>query len=289
MAGFSPSRPPKQRDFSRLARCGRNPCPLWRSADSDSSKNPQPIDGQLAGKVALVTGGSRGIGAAIARRLASDGAAVSITYSNSSADADRVIEDMERAGGRGVAIRADCADAEAVKAAVGSTSKRFGGLDILVNNAAMFRRGRVDDFPREDIDRMLASNVRSLLVAIQESLRFMEKGGRIINIGSISSDYMPIPGVSVYAATKGAVTSMTRALARDLGSREITINNVQPGRIDTVMNPANGPMADQIRGSIARGRYGSGADIAGLVAWLASPDAAFITGTSLKVDGGTSA
>jgi 3-oxoacyl-[acyl-carrier protein] reductase len=196
-------------------------------------------EGQLAGKVALVTGGSRGIGAAIARRLASDGAAVSITYSNSSDDAERVIEDIERAGGRGVAIRADCADAEAVKAAVGSTSKRFGGLDILVNNAAMFRRGLIDDFPLEDIDRMLAINVRSLLVAIQESLRFMERGGRIINIGSISSDYMPIPGVSVYAATKGAVTSMTRALARDLGSREITINNVQPGRIDTVMNPAN--------------------------------------------------
>ncbi|MFM0176183.1 3-oxoacyl-ACP reductase FabG [Paraburkholderia sediminicola] len=246
-------------------------------------------NGRLAGKVALVTGGSRGIGAAIARRLASDGAAVSITYSNSSGDADRVIEDIERAGGRGVAFRADCADAEAVKAAVGSTSKRFGGLDILVNNAAMFRRGLIDDFPLEDIDRMLAINVRSLLVAIQESLRFMEKGGRIINIGSISSDYMPIPGVSVYAATKGAVTSMTRALARDLGSREITVNNVQPGRIDTVMNPANGPMADQIRGSIALGRYGSGDDIAGLVAWLASPDAAFITGTSLKVDGGTSA
>ncbi|MEA3123063.1 MAG: 3-oxoacyl-[acyl-carrier protein] reductase, partial [Caballeronia sp.] len=128
-------------------------------------------DGQLAGKVALVTGGSRGIGAAIARRLASDGVAVSITYSNSSADADHVIEDIERAGGRGVAIRADCADVEAVKAAVRSTSKRFGGLDILVNNAAMFRRGLIDDFPLEDIDRMLAINVRSLLVAIQESLR----------------------------------------------------------------------------------------------------------------------
>jgi 3-oxoacyl-[acyl-carrier protein] reductase len=246
-------------------------------------------NGQLAGKVALVTGGSRGIGAAIARRLASDGAAVSITYSNSSGDADRVIEDIGRAGGRGVAIRADCADVEAVKDAVGSTSKRFGGLDILVNNAAMFRRGLIDDFPLEDIDRMLAINIRSLLVAIQESLRFMVNGGRIINIGSVSSDYMPISGVSVYAATKGAVTSMTRALARDLGSRQITINNVQPGRIDTVMNPANGPMADQIRGSIALGRYGSGDDIAGLVAWLASPDAAFITGTSLKVDGGTSA
>jgi 3-oxoacyl-[acyl-carrier protein] reductase len=244
---------------------------------------------QLDGKVALVTGGSRGIGAAIARRLASDGAAVSITYSSSSDDADRVIEDIKGLGGRGVAIRADCADTEAVKAAVGLTSKRFGRLDILVNNAAMFRVGLIDDFSLEDIDQMLAINVKSLFVAIQESLRFMEKGGRIINIGSVSSDYMPIPGVSVYAATKGAVTSMTRALARDLGSREITVNNVQPGRIDTVMNPADGPMADQIRGSIALGRYGSCDDVAGLVAWLASPQAAFITGTSMKVDGGTSA
>jgi NAD(P)-dependent dehydrogenase (short-subunit alcohol dehydrogenase family) len=156
-------------------------------------------NGQLDGKVALVTGGSRGIGAAIARRLASDGAAVSITYSNSSDDADRVIEDIERLGGRGVAIRADCADTEAVKAAIGSTSKRFGGLDILVNNAALFRLGLIEDFPLEDIDRMLAINVRSLLVAIQESLRFMGKGGRIINIGSISSDYMPISGVPSHA------------------------------------------------------------------------------------------
>ena len=211
---------------------------------------------------------------------------MSITYSNSSDDANRVIEDIERLGGRDVAIRADCADTEAVKAAVGSTSKRFEGLDILVNNAAMFRLGLIDDFSLEDIDRMLAINVRSLLVAIQESLRFMGKGGRIIDIGSLSlslsSDYMPIAGASVYAATKGAVTSTTRALARDLGSREITINNVQPGRIDTVINPADGPMADEIRGSIALRGYGSGDDVAGLVAWLAGPEAAFVTGTSLK-------
>jgi 3-oxoacyl-[acyl-carrier protein] reductase len=230
-------------------------------------------NGKLDGKVAFVTGGSRGIGAAIARRLAAEGAAVSITYSSSSDDAEGVIGDME---GRGVAIRADSADAKAVKAAVASAANRFGRLDILVNNAAMFRIGLIDDFSLEHIDQMLAINVKSLFVAIQESLRFMEKGGRIINIGSVSSDYMPIPGVSVYAATKGAVASMTRALARELG-------------IDTLMNPANGPMADQIRGSIALGRYGSGKDVAGLVAWLAGPEAAFITGTSLKVDGGTSA
>jgi 3-oxoacyl-[acyl-carrier protein] reductase len=128
---------------------------------------------------------------------------------------------------------------------------RFARLDILVYNAAMFRVGLIDDFSLEDIDQVLAISVKSLFVAIQESLRFMGKGGRIINIGSVSSDYMPIPGVFVYAATKGGVTSMTWALARDVGSREITINNVQPGRIDTAMNPANGPMADQIRGSIA--------------------------------------
>lgn len=241
---------------------------------------------KLDGKVAFVTGGSRGIGAAIARRLANEGAAVAITYFSSKEDAESVIEDL---GTRGLAIRADSADAHAVKAAVATTARRFGRLDILVNNAAMFRIGLIDDFSLEHIDQMLAINVKSLFAAIQESLRFMEKGGRIINIGSVSSDYMPIPGVSVYAATKGAVASMTRALARDLGSRDITINNVQPGRIDTAMNPADGPMADRIRSSIALGRYGSGDDVAGLVAWLASPEAAFITGTNLKVDGGTSA
>lgn len=243
-------------------------------------------NGELDGKVAFVTGGSRGIGAAIARRLANEGATVAITYSNSKEDAESVIADL---GMRGLAIRADSADAHAVKAAVTTTAKRFGRLDILVNNAAMFRIGLIDDFSLEHIDQMLAINVKSLFAAIQESLRFMEKGGRIINIGSVSSDYMPIPGVSVYAATKGAVASMKRALARDLGSRDITINNVQPGRIDTAMNPADGPMADRIRSSIALGRYGSGDDVAGLVAWLASPEAAFITGTNLKVDGGTSA
>jgi 3-oxoacyl-[acyl-carrier protein] reductase len=243
-------------------------------------------NGRLDGKVAFVTGGSRGIGAAIAKRLANEGAAVAITYSNSKEDAESVIADL---GTRGLAIRADSADAHAVKAAIATTARRFGRLDILVNNAAMFRIGLIDDFSLEHIDQMLAINVKSLFAAIQESLRFMEKGGRIINIGSVSSDYMPIPGVSVYAATKGAVASMTRALARDLGSRDITINNVQPGRIDTAMNPADGPMADRIRSSIALGRYGSGDDVAGLVAWLASPEAAFITGTNLKVDGGTSA
>ncbi|WP_213779859.1 3-oxoacyl-ACP reductase family protein [Caballeronia sp. dw_276] len=243
-------------------------------------------NGKLDGKVAFVTGGSRGIGAAIARRLANEGAAVAITYFSSKEDAESVIADL---GTRGLAIRADSADAHAVKAAVATTARRFGRLDILVNNAAMFRIGLIDDFSLEHIDQMLAINVKSLFAAIQESLRFMEKGGRIINIGSVSSDYMPIPGVSVYAATKGAVASMTRALARDLGSRDITINNVQPGRIDTAMNPADGPMADRIRSSIALGRYGSGDDVAGLVAWLASPEAAFITGTNLKVDGGTSA
>jgi 3-oxoacyl-[acyl-carrier protein] reductase len=245
-------------------------------------------NGRLDGKVALVTGGSRGIGAAIARRLAHEGAAVSITYSTSTDEANGVIEDIARDGKKGIAIRADSGDAVAVKSAVGSTVERFGRLDILVNNAAMFRIGLIDEFALEDIDQMLAINVKSLFVAIQEALRFMGRGGRVINIGSVSSDYMPIPGVSVYAATKGAVASMTRALARDVGSRGITVNNVQPGRIDTAMNPADGPMADGIRASIALGHYGSSDDVAGLVAWLASAEARFVTGTNMKVDGGTS-
>ncbi len=245
--------------------------------------------GKLDGKAALVTGGSRGIGAAIASRLASEGAAVAITYSTSGDAANEVIGNIRRMGGTGIAIHADSGDAQAVKSAVVSAATEFGRLDILVNNAAMLRTGTIDEFSLDDFDQMLAINVKGPFVAIKESLRFMGKGGRIINIGSISSDYMPIPGVCVYAATKGAIASMTRALARDLGNAGITINNVQPGRIDTAMNPADGPIAERIRGSIALGHYGSSDDVASLVTWLASPEAAFVTGTSIKVDGGTSA
>ncbi|HVE08630.1 MAG TPA: 3-oxoacyl-ACP reductase family protein [Paraburkholderia sp.] len=246
-------------------------------------------NGKLQGKVALVTGGSRGIGAAIAQRFAREGAAVAITYTTSADDARQVVAAIRDSGGRALAIHADSGDTHAMQQAVRTTAGEFGNLDILVNNAAMFRTGLIDEFPLDDLERMLAVNVKGPFVAIKEALRFMRKGGRIINIGSVSSEYMPIPGVSVYAATKGAMTSMTRALARDLGTSGITINNVQPGRIDTAMNPADGPIADRVRGSIALGHYGEPEDIANMAAWLASPEAAFVTGTSIKVDGGTSA
>jgi 3-oxoacyl-[acyl-carrier protein] reductase len=246
-------------------------------------------NGKLPGKVALVTGGSRGIGAAIAQRFAREGAAVAITYTTSADDARQVVAAIRDSGGNALAIHADSGDTHAMQQAVRTTAGEFGNLDILVNNAAMFRTGLIDEFPLDDLERMLAVNVKGPFVAIKEALRFMRKGGRIINIGSVSSEYMPIPGVSVYAATKGAMTSMTRALARDLGASGITINNVQPGRIDTAMNPADGPIADRVRGSIALGHYGEPEDVANMVAWLASPEAAFVTGTSIKVDGGTSA
>jgi 3-oxoacyl-[acyl-carrier protein] reductase len=246
-------------------------------------------NGKLEGKVALVTGGSRGIGAAIAQRFARDGAAVAITYAASADDARQVVAAIHNTGGKALVILADSGDAHALQQAVRTTAAEFGSLDILVNNAAMFCTGVIDEFSLDDLDRMLAINVKGPFVAIQEALRFMPKGGRIINIGSVSSDYMPIPGVSVYAATKGAISSMTRALARDLGSAGITINNVQPGRIDTAMNPADGPIADRVRGSIALGHYGEPDDIANMAAWLASAEAGFVTGTSIKVDGGTSA
>jgi 3-oxoacyl-[acyl-carrier protein] reductase len=246
-------------------------------------------NGKLQGKTALITGGSRGIGAAIAQRFASEGAAVAITYTASADEARQVVAAIHDQGGKALALQADSGDTLALQQAVRATAQQFGSLDILVNNAAMFCTGVIDEFSLDDLERMLAVNVKGPFVAIKEALRFMGEGGRIINIGSVSSDYMPIPGVSVYAATKGAISSMTRALARDLGSRGITINNVQPGRIDTAMNPADGPIADRVRGSIALGHYGEPADIANMAAWLASAEAAFVTGTSIKVDGGTSA
>ncbi|MFZ6640572.1 3-oxoacyl-ACP reductase family protein [Undibacterium sp. TC4M20W] len=240
----------------------------------------------LAGKTALVTGGSRGIGAAIARKLATDGAAVAITYSSSAQQAEQLVADIRSTGGKALAIRADAQDADAVKQAVAKTVAEFGGLDILVNNAGALVAGSIADISMDDYQRLIAVNVTGVFVASQEAQRHMKEGGRIINIGSVNSDYVPVPGLSLYALTKGAVASFTRGLARDLGARGITVNNVQPGPVDTEMNPANGAFADTMRSYMATGKYGTGTQIASLVAYLASEDAAFITGANLKADGG---
>jgi 3-oxoacyl-[acyl-carrier protein] reductase len=243
----------------------------------------------LNNKSALVTGGSRGLGAAIAKRLAADGAAVAITYSESTAKADDVVRGIEAAGGRALAIKADGANEEAVRLAVTRTVQTFGGIDILVNNAGALAIGPIEKFSIEDFDRMIAVNIRGVFVATQEAARHMREGGRIIHIGSCNSDRIPFPGGSVYALTKGAVAAFTKGLARDLGPRGITVNNVQPGPTDTDMNPAVGEFGDLNRSFMALQRYANPDEIANFVAFVASPESSFITGASLLADGGYTA
>jgi 3-oxoacyl-[acyl-carrier protein] reductase len=243
----------------------------------------------LKNKVALVTGASRGIGAAIARRLAQDGAAVAITYSANPGKAAAVVDAIAKDGGRALSIQADSGDPAAVKHAVQKTVEEFGRIDILVNNAGITYLAPIGEFPEEEFERMLNVNVRGAFIATQEAVRHMGEGGRIIMIGSINSDYVPFSGGSVYALTKAALAGFTRGLARDLGPRGITVNNIQPGPVDTDMNPADGPFAQTVRGSIAVRRYGRGDEIAALVSHLAGPEGAYITGAQLKIDGGSTA
>jgi 3-oxoacyl-[acyl-carrier protein] reductase len=240
----------------------------------------------LAGKAALVTGGSRGIGAAIARRLAGDGAAVALTYTSGQAKAGEVVRAIESSGGKAVAIQADGADAQAVKNAVAETVRAFGRLDILVNNAGIVVIAPLDQVSLEDFDRLVALNIRGVFVATQEAARHMGEGGRIINIGSVNADRVPFGGISVYSMTKAAVAGLTRGLARELGQRGITINAIQPGPVETDLNPASGPFAETMKSFMALKRYGKPDEIAGVVAYLASPEAAFVTGASLTIDGG---
>ncbi|MFN6478628.1 3-oxoacyl-ACP reductase family protein [Nostoc sp. DedQUE07] len=244
---------------------------------------------KLTGKVALVTGGSRGLGAAIAKRLAQDGAAVALTYTSSPQKADEVVQAIETAGGQALAIRADSANAEAVKNAVTETVKAFGRLDILVNNAGIATLATIDEFSLDDFDRIIAVNIKGVFVATQEAVRHIGEGGRIIMIGSVNSDIMPFAGGSVYALTKGAIASFTRGLARDLGPRGITVNNIQPGPVDTDMNPAEGSFADTMRSMTALQRYGRSEEVADMVSYLASAEAGFVTGASLNIDGGFAA
>ncbi|SEK73534.1 3-oxoacyl-[acyl-carrier protein] reductase [Variovorax sp. YR750] len=247
---------------------------------------PKPA---LAGKAALVTGGSRGIGAAIVRRLARDGAAVAFTFVSAQAEADALAGEIRAAGGRALALRADAGDAAALTAAVEQAAKDFGRLDILVNNAGVYLRGDLDSFTLEDFDRTVNVNVRAVFVATQAAARRMGEGGRIVNIGSINAERVPAVGASVYAMSKAAIVGLTRGLARDLGPRGITVNNVQPGPTDTDMNPAAGPRAGFMHGLMALQRHGRASEIAGMVAYLVGPDGGFVTGASLSVDGGYTA
>ncbi|QSR17267.1 3-oxoacyl-ACP reductase family protein [Novosphingobium sp. KA1] len=243
----------------------------------------------LTGKVALVTGGSRSIGAAIAKKLAADGAAVTITYSASPDRAAQVVADIEAAGGKAVAIEADAGNPEAVRAAVAQTVSTFGGIDILVNNAGVAINAPLDDYKFEDYERMVAVNVTGVFVATQEAVRHMTPGGRIIHIGSSMTRYAAFPTASVYTLTKGAITGFNRSLVRDLGPKGITVNTVHPGPTDTDMNPADGPVAAIVGPGMAIGRYGQPSEIASVVAFLASPDAAFVTGADIVADGGLTA
>lgn len=240
----------------------------------------------LSGKVALVTGGSRGIGAAIARRLAADGAAVAITYASSPDAAGAVVAEIESNGGKALALRADSGDADAVKGAVDETVKVLGRLDILVNNAGVVAVAPIQEFSLDEFDRLVAVNVRAVFVAAKAAVLHMGEGGRIITIGSVNADRVPFEGGSVYALTKAAVAGFTRGLSRDLGPRGITANTVQPGPVDTDMNPADGQFAAFVTSSLSVGRYGRTDEVASLVAFLARPDSGYVNGATLSIDGG---
>jgi 3-oxoacyl-[acyl-carrier protein] reductase len=243
----------------------------------------------LEAKRALVTGGSRGIGAAIVKRLASDGAHVALTYVSNPEQANATVKAAQAFGAKALAVQADSSDAAAVVGAVERTVAELGGIDILVNNAGIAVIAPIDAYRLEDLDRTLAVNVRAVFVATQAAVRHMPTGGRIITIGSCNAERMPFAGGGVYAMSKAALVGLVKGLARDLGPRGITINNIQPGPVDTDMNPATGDFAQMLIQQMALPRYGTGEEIASLVAYLAGPEAAYVTGASLTIDGGFTA
>jgi 3-oxoacyl-[acyl-carrier protein] reductase len=244
---------------------------------------------KLEGKIALVTGGSRGIGAAIAKRLAADGANVAITYAKDASAASAVVKAIERAGRKAIAIQADAADAAAVNAAVEKTVTDFGRLDVLVNNAGTAVPKTFAETTLEEMDRVIDINIRGVFVTTQAALKHMKSGGRIIMIGSSVGERVLVPGLVPYSATKGAVKIFTQGLSREVGRRGITVNNVQPGPIDTDLNPAAGDWAVPQKAATALDRYGRVDEVAALVAFVAGPESSYITGANLTVDGGMNA
>jgi len=244
---------------------------------------------KLAKKVALVTGGSRGIGAAIAKRLAADGASVAITYAKDKDAASAVVKAIESAGGKAIAIQADAADAAAITAAVDKAVAALGPLDVLVNNAGTAIPKKFEDTSLEELDRVININLRGVFVTTQAALKHMNDNGRIIMIGSCVGERLMTPGLVPYAATKGAVKMFAQGLSREVGDRGITVNNVQPSPIDTDLNPAGGDWATPQKAATALNRYGTVDEVAALVSFVASPDSSYITGSNLTVDGGTNA
>jgi len=244
---------------------------------------------KLEGRVALVTGGSRGIGAAIAKRLAADGASVAITYSKGADAAASVVKAIEGNGGKAIAIQADAANVKAVTSAVEETVETFGQLDVLVNNAGTAIPKTFEETSLEEMDRVIDINLRGVFVTTQAALKHMKDGGRIIMIGSAVGERVLTPGLVPYSATKGAVKIFTQALSREVGSRGITVNNVQPGPIDTDLNPAAGDWSVPQKAATALNRYGHVDEIAAMVAFVAGPESSYITGANLTVDGGMNA
>ncbi|MFF4624055.1 SDR family NAD(P)-dependent oxidoreductase [Nonomuraea jabiensis] len=243
----------------------------------------------MARKVALVTGGSRGIGAAVVRRLAGDGFDVALTYRSAGDRAAAIVKEAEAAGARALGLRAEAADAGALVAAVERTVRELGRLDVLVSNAGIAPYGALEEVTLEEVDRVLAVHARAAFVLAQAAARHMRDGGRIVLIGSSLAERVPYPGWTAYAMSKSALTGLAKGLARDLGPRGITANVVHPGSTDTEMNPADGPDADEERRHTALGRYCSPGDIAATVAHLAGDGGRAITGAAISVDAGVTA